>query len=351
MVLHIFNNQAKFSVKYFEFLKDYNTDFSKHKLFHYGKEIDELKNMSQLEKKFCRSFISIFPHFWLYKQMKKVDKIIVHSLASPLLLLMLFFNKELSNKIYWVIWGKDLYIHRDVKPYNLPYCIYEFFRKKVIKNIGHIITFIDGDYDLAVKWYNTSAVKETMDKVCYPYSVDVKIGVREKHEGGLNVLLGNSASKTNKHLDALDKLKKVDDGEMRIYTPLSYGGKKSYVKKVISKGEALFGDRFVPLTGFMEYDKYMNLLNSIDIGFFYHDRQEALNNTISLIAKKKTVYIRSDVTSWKFFMDNEIALYDSLNIEDELKQLSDVEMEENCNNIKNIWEPEFAYQQWSDIFN
>lgn len=350
MVLHIFNNQIKFSVKYFEFLNDYEEDFSNHKLFHYGKKNKFYDDLPELESKFCKTFLHPFPHFWLNKKMKEADKIIIHSLASPLLICMLLFNKKLLSKSYWVIWGKDLYIHRDATKFNLPVKLYEILRKPVIKRIGHVITYIDGDYELAVDWYNMNAVKEKMDKNYYPYSVDAKVSETVNNNQELKVLLGNSGSKTNKHLDALNKLKSVDDGKLQIYSPLSYGGKKSYVNKVILQGKEMFGDRFHPITGFMEYKEYMDMLNSIDIAFFYHDRQEALNNTISLIAKKKTVYIRSDVTSWDLLVDKKFNIKDSLKLCDQLSTFSKKELDENGGNISSICEPEFTYKQWSKIF-
>ncbi len=351
MILHIFNNQVKFSVKYFEFLKDNNEDFSRHKLFHYGRENSFYENLKELDSRFCNKFWNPIPHMWLYKQMKSADKIIVHSLASPFLLLMLLFNKDLLKKIYWVIWGKDLYIHRDAKGLNLPYKIYDAIRKPVIKRISHIITFVDGDYDLAVDWYGMNPKREDMTKVCYPYSVDVTGADASCENPQMNILLGNSGSKTNNHLAAMDILKKVDDGKMEIYSPLSYGGSKFYVKKVIARGKELFGRRYHPISGFMEYNDYMKMLNSIDVAFFFHDRQEALNNTISLIAKKKTVYIRSDVTSWRFFVQNGICVRDSQKIGDQLTRLSHKELDANVENIRNIWDPEFTYMQWRKIFD
>lgn len=351
MILHIFNKQIKFSVKYFEFLIDYNENLCRHKLFHYGKKNKFFNNLTDLDSKFCNSFYNPIPHIWLYKQMKQADEIIIHSLASPYLIIMLLLNKKMRRKAYWVIWGKDLYIHRKAKKINIPYRIYDLIRKPVIRDIGYIITSDDGDYNLAVQWYGATAIREEMTKLAYPYSVDVIGGETDENKPYMNILLGNSGSKTNRHLNALEILDKADDGKMHIISPLSYGGSRFYIKKVIKKGKKLFGERFHPVTQFMAYNDYMNMLNSIDIAFFFHDRQEAMNNTISLIAKKKTVYIRNDVTSWNYITDKGITVLNSLDISGKISALPQKILDRNVQNLKNIWDPEFSYKQWKQIFD
>lgn len=355
MVLHIFNKQEKFSVKYFKFLKDYGLELSNHKLFHYGKSISYYKErIPELETHFCKSFLTIHPHLWLYKEMKMADKIIIHSLASPILLLFLLIKKEFAEKAYWIIWGKDLYFYQGVKRYNIVMWIYEIFRRVVIKRIGHIVTNIDGDYELAVKWYGATGVRENMTQMMYAYSVNVDLDEKqEKKENPeyLHIILGNSASKTNQHLIALEKLKNVDDGKIKIISPLSYGGNKSYIKQVVKKGKALFGDRFTPILEFMEYKEYMNMLNMMDIGFFFHNRQEALDSIVSLIAKGKTIYMRSDITSWEYFKKNGIVLKDSLMKEEGLEILPEDIRCNNKKNISSIHDMELTFAQWEKILN
>lgn len=53
-------------------------------------------------------------------------------------------------------------------------------------------------------------------------------------------------------------------------------------RKVIIKGKELFGEKFIPLTEFMTFEKYLEFLGSIDIAIFAHKRQQAMGNTITI---------------------------------------------------------------------
>ena len=64
-----------------------------------------------------------------------------------------------------------------------------------------------------------------------------------------NILLGNSATHTNNHLEAFEILEKFDLKNFKIITPLSYGS-KAYADKIVELGKDKFGNIFYPL---MEY--------------------------------------------------------------------------------------------------
>ncbi|WP_083234102.1 TDP-N-acetylfucosamine:lipid II N-acetylfucosaminyltransferase [Candidatus Marithrix sp. Canyon 246] len=75
-----------------------------------------------------------------------------------------------------------------------------------------------------------------------------------------------------------------------MFVPLSYGDPKGvYIKEVISTGTKIFGDKFIPMTEFMDFDKYLNFLGSINITIFNHNRQQAMGNTITLLGFGKKV--------------------------------------------------------------
>jgi hypothetical protein len=123
----------------------------------------------------------------------------------------------------------------------------------------------------------------------------------------LKVMLGNSCSKTNLHLEALGMLSKFRDEDLEIICPLSYGIKdEAYFREVIKKGSEIFGDRFIPLTEFMEPAKYTELLAGIDIAIMNHNRQEALGNIISLLYLGKKVYLKPETSSYQYFLEKNI---------------------------------------------
>lgn len=351
MILHIFNKQEKFSVQYIKFLKESGVNLEGHIVFHYGKSSGTLEKMGV--KVLFSSFLSPLKHIQLYKMMKNADKIIIHSLASPFLLLLLMFRFKVSRKFCWVIWGKDLYFTKCVNMNNPFMRMYEFVRKKSLKNIRYIITNVEADFELAKKWYGMDAKLLFMDGMSYPYNSEIYSKEKIQRKERLKyVLLGNSASVSNHHLEAFDILKEQDDGEINIICPLSYGGNRKYVGQVIEKGKKLFGKRFEPLTDFMPLDEYNKLLEKVDIAFFYHDRQEAFSNTLTLLSSGKKVYIRRVSTLWDYFEQKGIVVHDSEKIESEF-QMSDeaAVLIKNQMLVEQIRDIKVSLKCWKRIFN
>ncbi len=83
---------------------------------------------------------------------KASDKIIIHGLFHWQLMILILFTPWVHKKFYWVIWGGDLYCH-ELDRHKKHYKLMEIMRKFVIFRFGGLITYIDGDYERAKKWY------------------------------------------------------------------------------------------------------------------------------------------------------------------------------------------------------
>lgn len=349
MILHIFNNQEKFSKGFFQMLYDNDIDLSEHKLYHYGKKKDHFEKLG-LDTHFLSSWFNPIGHGALLKDMKKADKIIVHSLASPFLLMYLFMFRKLNKKVYWMVWGKDLYIYHNSPKKNIFLNIYEFFRKPVIKNIGYIVTAFEEDFDKAKQWYDVKG-KNIICHMFYPNSVDysnmdIKSSVKDKY----TVLLGNSGSKTNKHLGGINKLKKVRQKVEKVYIPLSYGGSKKYALKVKDYGEKVFGEKCKPLMDFMPFEEYMKMIDSVDIAFFNHNRQEAVGNMYSMILKGKSVYLNKEATTYQFLKRVGICVGEVSEIgQAEEMVFHEETLKKNQEILLNYINKENAIKEWKDI--
>lgn len=71
-------------------------------------------------------------------------KIIIHGLFLEDVINFLLNQKNFPfDKIYWVAWGGDFYFPE----------IQSESKKRLIKKIKHVITYIKGDFDLICKWY------------------------------------------------------------------------------------------------------------------------------------------------------------------------------------------------------
>ena len=292
MIVHVFNDQKKFSLGFFRFLKDEGFDLGETAVWHYGKKSGEFEACG-VKLRFIRSWFWPFGHLKMYRELKKADRIVIHSLASPFLIGMLRLNRKLCGKVWWVIWGKDLYLYQLSEKKNLPLKLYETFRKPVIRDIAHIVTALPGDYNLAKEWYGVKG-DYTPCPMLYPYCIDYGKGAEAKTaEGKLTLMIGNSASKTNAHEEAIRIL--AEGGTEKIekaYCPLSYGGPKKYAARVAAYGREKLGSVFEPLMDYIPFEEYRRIWDSVNAAVYNQNRQEALGNIYSLIMMKKTVYLR-----------------------------------------------------------
>lgn len=116
---------------------------------------------------------------------------------------------------------------------------------------------------------------------------------------GSNILVGNSATSENNHLDAFSFIKENIPENVKIITPLSYGD-TIYRDAVIEKGNSLFGDRFLPLTEFMNIDEYNTILASCNVAIMNHRRQQALGNIGALLHKGGRVFMNPANPAYDF---------------------------------------------------
>ena len=115
-----------------------------------------------------------------------------------------------------------------------------------------------------------------------------------------NILVGNSATATNNHLEVFEYLRdRVDLAGRQLVVPLSYGD-GAYRSAILEAGRAAFGDRFVPLVDFMPRERYIALLGSCGHVMMNHVRQQAFGNLIisGLMGAKLHANPRSPLYSW-----------------------------------------------------
>ncbi len=235
-------------------------------------------------------------------------RIVLHGFTNKYVILFLAMNPWLHAKCYWSIWGSELYFFKKRK--SLPEKAYEVFRSSVIRGVGHILTYIPGDVELARKWYGAKGKHVE----CLMYTSNVitdklpdNNGARKS--GPLKIMVGNSADPSNRHLYIFEKLKGMEGVEYSIISPLSYGDKQ-HALEISSLGKSMFGERFFPLMEFMCYEDYLELLGDIDVAIFAHERQQAMGNIIMLLASGKKVYMNKSSTLARLLRDIGVVIFD-----------------------------------------
>lgn len=272
------------------------------------------------------------------------------------------FIKLFRKKTSWVIWGADAYQIYLEKEAKTKHTFTERVKKIFAKNFSYVVTGIPNDYQVAKKYYNLNSV---YINAFYPNPVNFDLldktassnSVSKERKGKVVILVGNSASKTNNHIEILIALsRKFENDSIQILCPLSYGD-KDYSKEVIRTGKELFDEKFVPLTDFLSPNEYANLLNTVDVAIFNHRIQEGVGNLLALLYLGKAVFIRSDSPLWEFVSSLGIIVYDTVElINGKMEKVSSILNNErisirNKEIIKEHFSEKNCVKLWNDFFD
>lgn len=301
------------------------------------------------------TLISVRCILQLIVAMHRNDKIILHGLFSPHLVILLCFMPWLHKKCDWIIWGGDLYYHK-LAVKNARYHILEVFRKFLISRLGGFITYVEGDYHNAQQWYHATGKLHE----CIMYKSNIYSGAaltendltqaQEREAIKVNIQVGNSADPTNNHQQVFEQLVKLDVQKRvgKIYCPLSYGN-PAYAAEIKKLGEAMFGDKFYPLMDFMPLSQYNEIFDEVDIAIFAHNRQQAMGNTINLLGRGKTVYMRGDTSSYALLtkLGINVCSLDDLSLDVQPHEAAIV----NNQRVRNYFSEENLVKQLKSIFD
>lgn len=322
MILHV-AVQDKFIPPFIDFVEANFSDFSTRHVFFIEESGSAYPIKLRKNVLFARNYGRWRKYFALLRLMYRADKVVLHGLWIHRLTQLLALQPWLLGKCYWVIWGGDLYCHESSEG-DSAWRSRERWRRFVISRIGHLVTFFDGEFELAKKWYRARGMHRK--SFTYPSNVFKDTKAPRERCATINIQVGNSATPTNQHFLALEKLSRFKGENIRIYVPLSYGDHE-YAREVADYGVSIFGEKLVPLFDFMPYHEYLEYLETIDIAVFNHNRQQGVGNIISLLGMGKTIYMSSEVTSWASLRDMGLQLFDVEKLD--LARLSSGQVEEN----------------------
>lgn len=143
----------------------------------------------------------------------------------------------------------------------------------------------------------------------YYSSVETSFAPGPERMQGPDLLLGNSASPTNNHLEAFRALARHDLAGRRLLVPLSYG-EKDYADHVEREGYRLFGDSFVPLRDFLPISEYNARIANCGFVFMNHVRQQATGNVSIALLKGAKVFLRQENLLAPFYRNMGASLCD-----------------------------------------
>lgn len=343
MILHLCTLD-KFIPPFILFVKENFEDFGSRQLF-YISGSNPLFECPDEPNVFSAGSLSRFSRMrWLVIHANRAEKIILHGLWDPRVVQVLAAQPWLLKKCYWVIWGGDLYTYKLSKR-TLGWWKSEIFRRFVIKRFGHFVTHVKGDFELACRWYGASG--QWHECFLYPSNIAPSPRFVSTNDRSVNVLVGNSADPSNNHFEILDRLATLSEPRLRIFCPLSYGI-EDHVNAVLTHGKSLFGASFVPLQRFMPENQYVEMLSMMNFAIFNHNRQQAMGNIVQLLGMGKTVYLRSDTTTWGMLRHIGVTVKDVSDLD--LSPLPRDLADRNSSLIANYFSHGNLAAQWGQIF-
>lgn len=318
------------------------------------------------------------------KNINPTDKVFIHWFHSEINLILDEIPKEV--KVYLMFWGGDflnlpsdcgynnpfIKLFLEPKSFNyhkieskklrflilfnmksvfksflfLPYNIFKYFtffksnlnaymeeRKKFLNRIEGVchwnsldVSILEGIYKLNLKHIPFSYSVGT-DNIFPLYSI------KKHREDTIKIMLGNSDTITNNHLDAFEILRPYKDQKILIYCPLNYNN-DSYTTTIIKKGKEIFGIKFIPMTDYIDRDNYYNFLSEIDICIMFHIRSQGAGNIITLLKKGIKVYLNDKSTIYNYFISiglsiKPINLGIILSFNDFIRPLQEIEIQKN----------------------
>ena len=238
-------------------------------------------------------------------------RVFVHYL-TPLLYRWLAKNK--FHEVNWMVWGGDLYnlpaldhvcyepktwheyVKRDWSAqtllYNLKIKLTQSpFRQRAYSKIKNVLTWMDEEYNFAI---HNLPVKADHQFFFYenqlPYGqLDALVNTGKASQKP-SLILGNSGSPTNNHLDAIQFL---EDHRIQadLLIPVSYGDKRyiSFLKKRLkfSYGKIEFVERY------MAFEEYLNFLARADGLIMNTVRPQGYGNILMMMYIGKPVFFNS----------------------------------------------------------
>src|SRR5690606_1003332 len=271
-----------------------------------------------------------------------VVAVVIHGLNYTFAKLLIELNQKI--KIAWFVWGFDMYgmpkiMDKLYAPKSLKYIkntdskftVINFIKKKrylrrfyykylnktddfytiyeqAQRRINFFCTYIREDYELYTNYYPNKLIYQEIGYFSIEQYLAGQNDLRVDSDAK-DILVGNSNSLENNHLDVFDTIKRTGLKE-KVFVPLSYGNNQKYKKTVLEEGRKYLGDNFQPLLDFMKREDYLRLLSGCSTAVFYHYRQQAMGNILALLYMGVRVYLAEKNPVYQYLKRIGIIVFD-----------------------------------------
>ena len=200
-------------------------------------------------------------------------------------------------------------------------------QRKVLSRINYCVTVLPLEFELLAR--NRYFVAERFMERGVFRDLDMGNFANNPPSKG-NILLGNSATYENNHLDVVHALNKVFiDDDRKIIVPLNYG-----VNKYAEQIKQSLNSQYIHLDTFLKFEEYEKIIDLCSHAIFGTLRQQALGNINLCMFKGIKVFLYKDSLTYTQLKDDGYIVY---SIEEDLneKELSEpLSMEQMKHNHK-----------------
>ncbi len=183
-------------------------------------------------------------------------------------------------------------------------------KHKILSRLNYFLHWNQFDYDRIKK--RVPKFNPAFKYHFYGIGLDSDLPVtKPKLQDSLVFWIGNSATISNNHLDALKVLEKFKKEDIKIICPLSYGdyNETKYSQFVKKSGEQLFGSKFIAITQFIPRTEYYHLFSEVDVVVMYHNRTQAAGNTAAFIEMGKKLFMQKKSTVYQLLKKNKATVF------------------------------------------
>jgi len=372
MILHLAFDSKFIDIAFDNFEKVY---YKKNELI-----IVSTKNKTKYIKYAKYSVISIFELISknFAKKIEYYDFVVLHSLTSGFMKLILNSNKKV--KFIWIGWGYDYYnlIVNGSNNLLLPKTLeisdkcrgidklkFHIILKKIIyrilfgvinstqvySRIDYFAPVLEEEYEM-IKKINKNFTPKYINWNSGTLEDHFLVGFEQLTINGNNILLGNSDTDTNNHIDTFEILERLILDEQKIIVPLSYGN-ITYREEVIKIGKIKLGDKFMPLVDFLPFKEYNKLIASCSVVIMNHLRQQALGNIIVMMYLGAKVFLNIQNPVYSFFKEKGAIVFsiDDLNNDELNSRLIDSQIEKNRKVLEDHWGRDKIYDKTRQLIN
>lgn len=353
--LHIIHLD-KFAENYIKFIITYVKEINDEHFFVLYSGIKKYKfEINNIPLMYIDNFIQIKRNSTIYKLAIESDCIIFNGLFSSERCLFKL-PRGTIKKSFVFLWGDDFYGIYNLKNMPLKTKISYWLKKKVIENSAGVINLVSTDYKVLKQLCVPKGKHFIAQMSDNGLSVDyvTKYNCNLKSKSPIKILLGNSATPTNQHIQMLNILSKFKNNDICIICPLSYGDKK-YANEVIEYGTLQFGDKFKPLLDYIDLNSYFSFISDISVAIFNNNRQQAMGNINTALGMGCKVYIRSDSPLWEIYKIErgyaveKIEKISQMQYDDFVSPINN--QEENIELFKKYCGVTYQSKQWKYFFN